>query len=101
MQRDFQQHLKRERQMRGWSQARIAEEMGTTPNTISAWERGVSLPSPYFRAKLCELLGKSAIDLGLLDEEEYLTEPMSGRQQNEYLTEAMVWHQQNEHLTEP
>jgi|GEM_PF-1724696 len=64
----FQQHLRRERELRGWSQSRMAQELGTTPNTISAWERGVSLPSPYFREKLYELLGKNAVELGLLEE---------------------------------
>jgi transcriptional regulator with XRE-family HTH domain len=64
----FQQYLRREREIRGWSQARMAHELGTTPNTISAWERGISLPSPYFRAKLYELLGKNAVELGLLGE---------------------------------
>lgn len=70
----FQQHLRREREIRGWSQARMAHELGTTPNTISAWERGISLPSPYFRAKLYELLGKNAVELGLLEEGATFTE---------------------------
>lgn len=66
MQVKFPQLLRQERELRGWSQARAAEELGTTPNTISAWERGISVPSPYFREKLCRLLAKNAQELGLL-----------------------------------
>jgi transcriptional regulator with XRE-family HTH domain len=62
----FPQLLRQERELRGWSQSRAAQELGTTPNTISAWERGLSLPSPYFREKLCALLDKNAQELGLL-----------------------------------
>lgn len=62
----FPQTLRQERELRGWSQSRAAQEIGTTPNTISAWERGLSLPSPYFREKLCMLLDKNAQELGLL-----------------------------------
>ncbi len=62
----FPQLLRQERELRGWSQARAAQELGTTPNTISAWERGLSLPSPYFREKLCALLDKNAQELGLV-----------------------------------
>jgi transcriptional regulator with XRE-family HTH domain len=62
----FAQILRQERELRGWSQSRAAQELGTTPNTVSAWERGLSLPSPYFREKLCKLFGKNAWELGLL-----------------------------------
>lgn len=62
----FPRLLKQQRTLRGWSQARMAEELGTTPNRISAWERGESLPSAYFREKLCTLLQMNAQQLGLL-----------------------------------
>jgi transcriptional regulator with XRE-family HTH domain len=65
----FSQVLKKERTIRGWSQAMLAQELGTTPNTISAWERDVSMPSPYFRTKLCALLGKNAAELNLVEED--------------------------------
>jgi transcriptional regulator with XRE-family HTH domain len=66
MQMKFPQILRQQRELRGWSQSRAAQELGTTPNTISAWERGLSLPSPYFREKLCALFAKNAQELGLL-----------------------------------
>jgi transcriptional regulator with XRE-family HTH domain len=62
----FAQMLRQERELRGWSQSRAAQELGTTSNTVSAWERDLSLPSPYFREKLCTLFGKNAQELGLL-----------------------------------
>jgi uncharacterized membrane protein/DNA-binding XRE family transcriptional regulator len=58
--------LKEEREKRGWSQARVAEQLGTAVVNVSRWERGYSTPSPYFREKLCQLYGKDAQDLGFL-----------------------------------
>jgi transcriptional regulator with XRE-family HTH domain len=78
----FPQHLKRERELRGWSQARMAQELGTTPNTISVWERGLSLPSPYFREKLYTLFGKNALELGLLEEDAHSAESMAEPERN-------------------
>ncbi len=60
------QRLKHERELRGWSQAKVAAEIGTDPATIGRWERGLSFPYPYFREKLCMLFGKSAHELGLV-----------------------------------
>lgn len=62
--------LKQERELRGWSQARVAEEIGTTALNVGRWERGSSQPYPHFREKLCKLFGKDARELGLLDDEE-------------------------------
>jgi transcriptional regulator with XRE-family HTH domain len=43
------------RARRGWTQARLAKEMGTDPVTVSRWERGVSRPRPGARKRLTEL----------------------------------------------
>lgn len=61
--------LKRERELRGWSQARVAEEIGTTAMNVGRWERGASMPYPHFREKLCVLFGKDAVTLGLLEDD--------------------------------
>jgi len=61
--------LKEERMQRGWSQARVAELIGTDPGNVSRWERGRSSPSPYFRERLCQLYEKNAQELGLWIEE--------------------------------
>ncbi|MEO7020474.1 MAG: tetratricopeptide repeat protein [Ktedonobacteraceae bacterium] len=60
------QRLKRERELRGWSQARVAEAIGTTTLTVGRWERGEAMPYPSFREKLCVLFGKDVEALGLL-----------------------------------
>ncbi len=60
--------LKREREQRGWSQSRIAKAIGTTVRTVSRWEQGIAMPSPYHREQLCTLFGKSAEQLGLLSD---------------------------------
>src|SRR5215472_7343726 len=61
--------LKREREQRGWSQARVAEQIGTDAINVSRWERGFSSPTPFYREKLCLLFGKTAQELGFLLEE--------------------------------
>src|SRR5690349_4820941 len=60
--------LRYERELRGWSQADLAEKVGTTQKIVSRWERGENVPVPYYRQKLCKLFGKNASELGLLDE---------------------------------
>src|SRR5260370_42437328 len=61
--------IKRAREEKGWSQEDLAERIGakTTQNTISRWENGISKPTPYYRQRLSEILGKSIEELGLLE----------------------------------
>jgi uncharacterized membrane protein/DNA-binding XRE family transcriptional regulator len=70
--------LKYERMQRGWSQARVAEAIGTDAGNVSRWERGRSSPSPYFREKLCQLYEKNAQELGFLKEEQPEMEEAGG-----------------------
>ncbi len=58
--------LRHERQLRGWSQAHLAEQINVPDYYISRWERGEVLPSPYYQQKLCEVFGKTAEELGIL-----------------------------------
>lgn len=60
------QQLRRARELRGWSQQRVAEAVGTNKVMVSRWEGGVMAPSPHFRAQLCELFGQTAEDLGFI-----------------------------------
>ena len=62
------QRLKHEREQRGWSQSKLAGLVGTNPATIGRWERGISLPYPFHRERLCELYGKDTRELGLVEE---------------------------------
>jgi transcriptional regulator with XRE-family HTH domain len=64
--------------LKGWSQAKLAEEVGTSFEMVSRWERGVTILTLYFRAQLCTALGKTAEDLGLVhDASEQLAVPTS------------------------
>ncbi len=58
--------LRLEREQRGWSQARLAEMLGTSILSVSRWERGTVQPSPYFQERLIKLFKKDARMLGLL-----------------------------------
>jgi transcriptional regulator with XRE-family HTH domain len=60
------ERLRRARCLKGWSQAVLAEQVGTSFEMVSRWERGVTIPSSYYRERLCAVLGQSAEDLGLV-----------------------------------
>ena len=64
--RKWNEVLRCERELHGWSQAELADKVGTDQKVVSRWERGISHPSPYFRKKLIELLGKNAAELGFV-----------------------------------
>ena len=58
--------LKTERKQRGWTQAELAETLGVSTKTVVRWERGRSMPFPYYRRKLSTLFGKTDQELGLI-----------------------------------
>jgi len=60
------ERLRRARSLKGWSQADLAEQAGTSFEIVSRWERGITVPSLYYRERLCAVLGQSAEELGLL-----------------------------------
>src|SRR6266496_1959300 len=59
------EHLRRARSLRGWSQAELAEQVGTSFEMVSRWERGVTVPSTYYRERLCAVLDQTPEELGL------------------------------------
>src|SRR5690348_14126282 len=72
------ERLRHARSLKGWSQAKLAEEVGTSFEMVSCWERGVTTPTLYFRAPLCTALGMTAEELGLVREpSDLLTIPTS------------------------
>jgi tetratricopeptide (TPR) repeat protein/transcriptional regulator with XRE-family HTH domain len=98
--------LRVERELRGWSQAKLAEAVGSTPRNVSRWEQGQTLPHPYYREQLCILFGKNARELGLLGEaEEEQTEEFSqpnSEQPADKEQSASPWHvpyQRNRYFT--
>src|SRR3989440_162250 len=63
------QRLRRERELRGWSQEDVARKIGAPDDkTVRRWESGKVSPTPYYRQKLCALYGKSVEELGLIEE---------------------------------
>src|SRR2546430_10062716 len=60
------ERLRHARSLKGWSQAKLAEEAGTSFEMVSRWERGISIPTLYFRVQLCATLGMTAEELGLV-----------------------------------
>lgn len=61
--------LRQARIERGWSQEQVAEHLGTNGFTVSRWERGLAVPTPYYRQKLAELFAQPLAALGLLSGE--------------------------------
>lgn len=67
-------HLRRERELKGWSQAKLAELLNTNEQSISRWESGFHKPSRHFQTKLCQIFEKSAEELGFMKEKQGLEE---------------------------
>ena len=77
----FHQQLRLERERRGWSQANLAERMGNiSVKTIRRWEKGESLPQPYYRQKFIEVFGKSPEELSLIVQPEQEVERSSHKE---------------------
>jgi len=70
------ERLRHARSLQGWSQAKLAEEVGTTFEMVSRWERGITMSSSYFRARLCAALGMTDEELGLVQSPEDLLAPL-------------------------
>jgi tetratricopeptide (TPR) repeat protein len=52
--KEWNEILRYQRDKRGWSQQRLANELGTTEKVVGRWERGESKPGPFYREKLIE-----------------------------------------------
>lgn len=60
--------LKRERELRGWTQSDLAENVGSDSKTVGRWERAKAFPSPYYQQQLMKIFGKSLEELGLIED---------------------------------
>ena len=65
--------LKRQRKLRAWSRAYVAERIGVETKTVSRWERGESFPQPRYHHDLVKLFGVNAVNLGLVDDDSLST----------------------------
>jgi len=62
--------LKLERERRRWTQLYVAQQIGVDAFTVSRWERGLNLPSPYALQKVCRLFGKTPAELGFVSDKQ-------------------------------
>lgn len=58
--------LRRERELKGWSQRVLADRIGTNTEAISRWECGHHVPERFYQERLCEIFGKTAEELGFI-----------------------------------
>jgi len=75
----WNEKLRHERKLRGWSQADVATRCESDPKTVSRWERGLTFPNPYHIQHLVEAFQKNAEELGLIeaevDKDNHISEP--------------------------
>lgn len=62
--------LRYHRERRGWSQHRLADQLGTSEGMVSRWECGERKTSRYYQEQLCTIFDKSAEELGLIEEKQ-------------------------------
>lgn len=74
-------HIKRERELRGWSQQTLATHLDTTEQVVCRWENGDHKPNRHFQAQLCQLFGKNAEELGFIANEDLSSLPSLNDQQ--------------------
>jgi transcriptional regulator with XRE-family HTH domain len=74
------ERLRRERIQRGWSQQKLADQLGIAVVTVNRWERGKQQPTGYYRLKLVALFEKSAEELGLVGELAEATSPVASKE---------------------
>jgi len=77
--------LKRERELRGWSQEDLAERIGAASLSVRRWERGDAFPTPHFRQQLSGLFEKNPQELGLI--------PDRGEEERETVLSAILFNQ--------
>ncbi len=62
--------LRAARKERGWTQRDVADRVGAPlALNVTRWEGGTAFPSAHYIEKLCQTFGKSAKELGLIQDE--------------------------------
>ena len=67
--------LKQAREEKGWTQHRLADELGVEEQTIRSWEHGRRKPLREYRIRLSEIFGKTPEQLGFPSTESPESEP--------------------------
>ncbi len=91
-------NLRRERELKGWSQRALAGFINTNEQIVNRWESGHHKPNRHFQTQLCQIFGKSAVELGFMDEPEVTNERKEAQSEvdREYLLEYPFSHQLKE-----
>ena len=90
------EQLRRARHLKEWTQIELAERLGSDFETVSRWERGITVPNAYFREKLCRILDKTAEELELVLE---LQEPLIPHTSSYVFLSSAYADAENEFLT--
>lgn len=92
------QILHRERELRGWSQEKLAAKIGVAAKTVRRWESGKSFPRPYARQELSKVLGKSIPELGLVNSKavDVNVVPASGDKQESEIPTSQAFYKQTQ-----
>jgi transcriptional regulator with XRE-family HTH domain len=61
--------IKQLREGRGWTQLKLANELGITPSTIYKWEAGRNEPGAMQLRAVARVFGVSSDDIELVDEQ--------------------------------
>jgi transcriptional regulator with XRE-family HTH domain len=64
------EQLKAHRLKKNWTQVYVATMIGTSDVEVSRWENGASIPTLYFREKLCALFSTTPEALGFVSSPE-------------------------------
>ncbi len=83
------ERLREERLRRGWSQQKLADELGIAVVTVNRWERGKQQPTGYYRLRLSALFEKSEEELGLGEETADPEEVIYTEEQQESIRETV------------
>ena len=80
----FAEKAKEARISLGWSQTRLAQEVGVSSRSVQAYERGEKTPRPAMLAKLAKAL---KVSVKFLSDDE-CTDPMADIEKDTYIEEA-------------
>ena len=83
--RNFGQRISEYRKNKNITQEELAIRLGVTPQALSKWERGQSLPDVTLLADICQVLGVSADYLLGVEQTQRFTENSDESAQNEIL----------------
>jgi transcriptional regulator with XRE-family HTH domain len=85
--------IRRERELRSWTQEEVAGKIGVEPRTVRAWESGATFPSAKHRRKLAALYKKQLDELQLVkdtDKNETVRQQPVGLAHSEEVTGVQV-----------